>query len=100
MNRHSKRPAARPGNREGGNRPPVYDREEFLARTLGDAALVREIEDTFLEDLLVQLRRLDEAVSAGDFAAAEDRAHQIKGAAANLGAEALREEALQLEDAA
>ena len=99
MNRNHE-PATGPGERLAGNHLPVYNREDFLARAQGDAELVREIEKAFLEDMPEQFRRLTEAVSAGHLDAVEDRAHQIKGAAANLGAEALRAEAGAMEEAA
>jgi len=86
-------PAPNPG-------PPVYDRAGFLARIMEDEELAREVEETFLEDIPLQLARLTEAAAAGDRNTVRRQAHKVKGAAANLGAGALREAAIRVEEAA
>ena len=53
----------------------------------------------FLEDLPRQLDALEAFLGAGDLPAAVRQAHTIKGASANMGAEALREGAWSLEQA-
>ncbi|MDP8237347.1 MAG: histidine kinase N-terminal 7TM domain-containing protein [Candidatus Erginobacter occultus] len=78
--------------------PSVYDRAGFLARIMDDEELAREVEITFLEDIPLQLERLEAAAAAGDRETVRRQAHKIKGAAANLGAGALREAALRVEE--
>jgi HPt (histidine-containing phosphotransfer) domain-containing protein len=98
---HSK-PDASPSAATGGmDSPekgvPVYDRAGFLIRIMGDGELARQVEDTFIEDIPVQLDRLEQAVAGGDWFMAENQVHQVKGAAATLGAEAFRVVAARVE---
>ncbi len=79
--------------------PAVYNRTGFLARIMGDEELAREVEVTFLEDIPLQLARLEEAAASGEWETVQRQAHKIKGAAANLGAEAFREAARRVEEA-
>jgi len=58
------------------------------------------IEETFLEDVPRQLSDLERNLTAGDVAAAERQIHSIKGAAVNLGSDALAELASQMEQEA
>jgi HPt (histidine-containing phosphotransfer) domain-containing protein len=53
----------------------------------------------FVKGIPPQLKNLREAVAGGDSAAARHQAHTIKGAAANIGAEPVREAAWELEQA-
>jgi CheY-like chemotaxis protein/HPt (histidine-containing phosphotransfer) domain-containing protein len=78
---------------------PVFDRAAFLARVMDDEEMVREITEIFLADLPVQLGRLAAAVDSGDCLLAGQQAHGIKGASANVGGEALRETAFEMEKA-
>ena len=78
---------------------PVFDRAAFLARVMDDEELVREITEMFLADLPVQLESLAAAVNSGDGLLAGRQAHGIKGASANVGGEALRETAFEMEKA-
>jgi len=77
----------------------VFDRAAFIERLLGDTEVARTIAKAFLEDMPVQIQKLAEAVKAGDALLAGQQAHRIKGAAANVGGEALREAALEMEKA-
>jgi HPt (histidine-containing phosphotransfer) domain-containing protein len=63
------------------------DRGEFL----------REIIGIFLEDTPQRLAELDECLAKGDAARFSRAAHSIKGSSSNLGANALRDVAGQLE---
>ncbi len=81
-----------------GGGPSVYDRAGFLARIMDDEELAREVEETFLDDIPLQLARLEEAAAAGDRETVRRQAHKIKGAAANLGAGALREASIRVEE--
>jgi CheY-like chemotaxis protein/HPt (histidine-containing phosphotransfer) domain-containing protein len=78
---------------------PMFDRAAFLERLMGDEDLVREITEMFLADLPVQLEGLAAAVGSGDCLLAGQLAHGIKGASANVGGEALRDTAFELEKA-
>ena len=71
----------------------------MTARMTDDAELVREVVDEFLSDIPRQIEKLKGALAAGDHRAAERQAHSIKGAAANVAAEALRAVASAMEEA-
>jgi PAS domain S-box-containing protein len=77
----------------------VFDRAAFLERLMGDEELLREVTEMFLADLPMQLEGLAAAVGSGDCQLAGQQAHAIKGASANVGGEALRETAFELEKA-
>ncbi len=79
---------------------PVWDRLCMLDRMLGDEELAREILECFLADIPDQLGSLRKSLESGDASAAERQAHAIKGAAANVGGERLRQTALAIETAA
>jgi HPt (histidine-containing phosphotransfer) domain-containing protein len=53
----------------------------------------------FLEDMPEQVRVLRSLVDSGDVEQARRQAHRIKGAAATVGCEALREVAMTMEEA-
>ncbi|MEI6126845.1 MAG: response regulator [Pseudomonadota bacterium] len=78
---------------------PVFDRASFLGRLMGDEELAVTIEKAFLADMPVQIEKLAAAVHAGDAQQAGEQAHRIKGASANVGGEALRETAFEMEKA-
>lgn len=80
--------------------PAVFDREAFLERVFGDEDLAGEILDVFLHDMPSQIAKLAGAAADGDAARTESLAHAIKGAAANMSAEALRAAACRVEMAA
>jgi len=79
--------------------PAVFDMPTLLSRLMGDKNLVKRVVDGFLSDMPRQLEALAKFVEAGSAAAIEDQAHRIKGAAANVGAEAMRAVALEMEQA-
>jgi HPt (histidine-containing phosphotransfer) domain-containing protein len=78
----------------------VFDRENFLRRVMGDEELAAAVLDGFRDDLPRLFARLDEALKAGDAEKATLAAHTIKGSSANVGAEALRQAATRVEEAA
>ena len=80
--------------------PRVFDQPGFMARMLGDETLAHEILICFLQNLPRQLDTLSDALHAGDASAIASTAHSLKGAAANISAEALRTVADTLEQAA
>jgi len=77
-----------------------FDMTILINRMMGDEEMAREILDGFMEDMPDQIAALKEALEAGDSPLAERLAHTIKGASANVGAEELRNAALQMEEAA
>jgi PAS domain S-box-containing protein len=80
--------------------PVVWDRAGMLDRIMGDLRLARLLMDGFLGDMPLQFTLLREALASGDASRVERQAHKIKGAAANVGCEALRALALELEQLA
>ena len=77
----------------------IFDRAAFLSRLMDDEDMARIIVDGFLADMPVQIELLAKAVAAADTTAAGQQAHKIKGAAANMAAEALRAAAARIEQA-
>ncbi len=77
----------------------LFDRAALLARLMGDDELVDEVVDIYLEDIPTRIEALRECLEAGDAAGAERQAHTIKGASANVGSDALRDLAADLERA-
>jgi HPt (histidine-containing phosphotransfer) domain-containing protein len=74
----------------------LIDWDQLVAR-LGDEALIRDIVPIFLSDTQTQFAMLATAMQAGETNEVERYAHAIKGAAANIGAQALSEMAYRLE---
>jgi HPt (histidine-containing phosphotransfer) domain-containing protein len=79
---------------------PIFDRQAFLERLMGDLDLAKEIGAGFLEDMPRQLDKLKECIAAGDAKTAGGQAHAIKGAAANVGGLAFSAVAQTMEQAA
>ncbi len=79
--------------------PPVFDKAGMLERMMDDEELVRAIIPGFLEDIPRQIQTLKDLLEAGDAPGVERQAHTIKGASANVGGEALREAAFEMEKA-
>jgi CheY-like chemotaxis protein/HPt (histidine-containing phosphotransfer) domain-containing protein len=78
---------------------PVWDREAMMQRLMGDAEMAAAVIEVFLQDMPRQLQSLEKFLEAEDIGAAGRQAHSIKGAAANLGCEAMRQVALAMEHA-
>ena len=66
---------------------------------MDDEAFARVVIAGFLEDVPRQIARLKRHVDAGDAGQIEHQAHQLKGACATAGAEALRALATAIEHA-
>ena len=56
-----------------------------------------EIVDVFIEDIPVQLEELKQGIKENDAAVIRAQGHRIKGASANVGAEAMRQAACEIE---
>jgi CheY-like chemotaxis protein/HPt (histidine-containing phosphotransfer) domain-containing protein len=78
---------------------PVYDREGFLDRLMGDSQTAQAVIEVFLDDIPKQIESLKLSLEANDEKTFERIAHSIKGAAANIGGEALCELAAEIEKA-
>ncbi len=76
---------------------PVFDTRGMMTRMMGDEVLARRIMEGFLEDIPKQIETLKTYLKAGDIMRAERQSHTIKGAAANIGGEAMREAAYEME---
>ena len=77
--------------------PSPFDEAQALARTGGDAALLREIIALFRADATKTLRRIEAALRKPDAERMREAAHALRGSAATIGATALSETAQQLE---
>jgi PAS domain S-box-containing protein len=84
---------------EPANAPMDFNRESFLARMMGDEGFAREVAAQFLDELPTLLGKLKEGVTGKDLESVWKQAHKMKGSAANVGGEALRNVALELEQA-
>ncbi|MEI6149811.1 MAG: response regulator, partial [bacterium] len=78
----------------------VWNRTAMLDRMMGDEELAHAVMAAFIEDIPKQMAGLRAALDREDAAAAERTAHTIKGAVANIGGEAVRALALEMENAA
>jgi PAS domain S-box-containing protein len=78
---------------------PVFDKAGMMARLMDDEELARLVAEGFLEDIPLQIAALRRYLEARDAVAAGRQAHTIKGAAANVGGERLRQVAAEMEKA-
>ncbi len=74
-----------------------WDREGGLTRAAGDEDLYRELTDLLVETLRNELQVVKIAAAERDAETLWRTAHGLKGAAANMGIEAVREAAHRLE---
>ena len=77
--------------------PPVFDERVLLNLLAGDREAAAEITTEFLKDAPRQVAELREAVATADTHLVGRQAHTLKGALANVGAEALRAAANKME---
>jgi CheY-like chemotaxis protein len=82
-----------------GSADEVLDLDALLRRCSGDAGLADRLFNKFQNQGADYVARIEESLGRDDTDKAADSAHAIKGAAANLSAEALREVAARLEAA-
>ncbi len=80
-----------PGVRAGRSQARLFDENSLLARLMGDRDLARAVARGFLEDIPARLDSLERYLQQDDAAGAGHQAHTIKGAAATVGGDALRE---------
>lgn len=67
----------------------LFNRQEAENRMSGDADLLRQVVAVFLNDAPNLFRTLDEALARHDAPTAQATSHTLRGAAANIGADAL-----------
>jgi signal transduction histidine kinase/DNA-binding response OmpR family regulator len=79
---------------------PIFDRAGMLLRLMDDEKLAQTVMGGFLEDIPKQIDKLRGYLESGDTPAVVRQAHTIKGAAANVGGERLRQAAFTVEQAA
>ena len=84
---------------KGESTPPIFDKAGMMSRLMDDKDLVKIVISGFLEDIPIQIKTLKDYLNIGDVTSAERQAHTLKGAAANVGGEALREAAVKMEKA-
>ncbi|MBA4393679.1 MAG: hypothetical protein C0407_09020 [Desulfobacca sp.] len=77
----------------------VFNEEELMERLMGDKDLAQLVLTGFLEDIPIQIQKLRGQLEEGQSLGVGKQAHTIKGAAANVGANSLREVAFELEQA-
>jgi two-component system sensor histidine kinase/response regulator len=75
----------------------VFDKDAFMDRLMGDAQLAAIVISGFLEDIPRQLESLKGFIHQKNTEDAGKQGHQIKGAAGNVGADALRKIASEIE---
>ncbi len=74
----------------------VFDREKFLDRLSGDLGLAQNIARRFRQETPPILDALQRTLEDGEWIAAAEHAHTLKGAAANLNAQAMSQVAHDL----
>ena len=79
---------------------PVFDRTGMMARVMTDEDVARAVAAVFRQDIPRQIAVLNACLETGDASGVERQAHTIKGAAANVGGEALRAVAFAIEKVA
>ncbi len=77
--------------------PMVFDKAGFLARLQDCEELAQSVSQMFMADMPKQIAVLRSALQAGDTARASMQAHTIRGAASNVGGEAMRAAAYAIE---
>jgi HPt (histidine-containing phosphotransfer) domain-containing protein len=79
---------------------PVFAPDSLLRRLMGDRELAATVLQAFLGDAPLQIEHLRARLAAQDAPGARLHAHSLKGAAGNVGGEALRHAAAAIETAA
>ena len=75
----------------------VFDKTGLQERLMNDDELAQTVIKGFIGDIPTQIQALKGYLETGDLKSAERQAHTIKGASANVGGEALRAVASQME---
>ena len=83
----------------GGETIKVLNLEAALELMDGDADLLKEVLQIFVEDVPRKMNGLHKALDSADADAIRFEAHSIKGSSANIGADLVRELAIKIEQA-
>ena len=75
----------------------TFNREGLLKRSMGDEELMLQIIQAFLQSKEEAIAKLQQAISEQDGTKIRNRAHSIKGSAANVGGVRLQDIAMQIE---
>jgi HPt (histidine-containing phosphotransfer) domain-containing protein len=78
---------------------PVFNRPALLNRLMGDEALVQKLTACLCEHMPHQLNDLKQHLEIGDLEATRRQVHTISGALATVGADAMRNVVLEMEEA-
>ncbi|MGD0367809.1 MAG: PAS domain S-box protein [Acidobacteriaceae bacterium] len=92
--------APTPRETAGARTVPVFDADSLMRRLMGDRNLAGVILKAFLEDAPLQLNQLRARLAEQDAPGVRLYSHALKGAAANVGGEVLRQAAYAIENAA
>ncbi len=84
-------------NFQSGEESVVFDKAQLMHRLRGDEEFYKELVSDFLKDVAARLEELWAAFGNNDAAQVEQQSHTVKGAAANMGASAMRDVADELE---
>ncbi len=77
----------------------LFNRQILIDRLMGDEELADSVISGFLDDIPKQIAALKKFVEHGHAKRAGAQGHRIKGAAGNIGSQALQEVAYALENA-
>jgi CheY-like chemotaxis protein/HPt (histidine-containing phosphotransfer) domain-containing protein/anti-sigma regulatory factor (Ser/Thr protein kinase) len=78
----------------------IFDFQSIYKRLLNDREAVKEVLKIFLSDIPSQIENLKVFIDEKNYSMIESTAHKIKGAAANIGANQLKNEAENMENTA
>ena len=76
---------------------PVFDPRQALRSLDNDTDIMKEIVEIFINTSRADIQELQEAIASKDSEAMANKAHAVKGASANIGAEVIRERACEIE---
>lgn len=79
---------------------PCFDKEKLFERFGGDEELMEMILESFVQEVPELLESIESSIANEDIETVQSKAHALKGTAANVNAERLRQAALDLEDQA
>jgi HPt (histidine-containing phosphotransfer) domain-containing protein len=82
---------------DNGGSPAILDRAGAIKRLGGDEEIFDELLELLLEDAPTQVAQITDAVGRGDAERVACLAHNLKGGAASMGADRVRDAAYRLE---
>lgn len=76
---------------------PVFDYQSVSVRLMNDHSLIKDVAQSFLNDMTKQMQQFESIIVSGDLKQALAQAHKIKGASASMGGVALSTLARKME---